>query len=282
MKTIVLPTDFSDNAYNAISFAMQLFKEEECVFHIIHAYTPVVYQSEYVLHSPGQIGSGDTGKIKFLEKLEALKRKIEEDFNNPNHRIITHTAFNILIDEILTTSDNQDADVVIMGTQGATGAKEIFLGSHTVHVIQKSNRPVLAIPSNFKYIKPKKILFPTDFKVNYSKAQLSSMLSIAKEYKSRIEIIYVSDGNDLTEKQLNNKQKLVNLLKGVRHLFHHRPHQGVIQGINDFQSKNTMNLLVMIKNKHTFIERLFIEPIIKKIGFHLSIPFLVLPNSIKN
>lgn len=122
----------------------------------------------------------------------------------------------------------------------------------------------------------KTIVLSTDFKITYNKKQLAAILSVAKMHGSRIEIIYVSNGNDLTVKQLNNKEKLRCLLKETAHLFHHRPHQRVIEGINDFQNKNPLELLVMIKNKHTFMERLFMDPIIKKIGFYVSIPFLVL------
>ena len=59
MKRIILPTDFSQNAYNAICYAIRLFKEVECTFYLVHTYTPAIYQAEYVLHSPGQIGLGD-------------------------------------------------------------------------------------------------------------------------------------------------------------------------------------------------------------------------------
>ncbi|MGB5379321.1 hypothetical protein [Muriicola sp.] len=63
-----------------------------------------------------------------------------------------------------------------------------------------------------------------------------------------------------------------------KHRFHDLPSQEIIEGINSFKAKSTVNLLVMIQNKHTFIERLFIEPVIKKIGFHVTIPFMVLPH----
>jgi len=56
MKKIILPTDFSYNAYNAISYAMNLLKDEEATFYLLNTYTPAIYQTEYLLHSPGQIG----------------------------------------------------------------------------------------------------------------------------------------------------------------------------------------------------------------------------------
>lgn len=277
MKKIILPTDFSYNAYNAISYAMNLLKDEEATFYLMNTYTPAIYQTEYLLHSPGQIGLGDIYQSESINQLEELQKQLQKEFKNPKHTIITHSAFNILVDEVSSMVANENADMVIMGTQGATGAKEIFLGTHTVHVIKKATCPVIAIPADFEYETPKEILFPTDFEVEYSEEQLTALLDLAELHKSRIQVIHISSGYDLTEFQEQNKAKLEKILEKTPNLFHDLPSQEIITGINNFQLKNKMNMLAMIQNKHTFLESLFIEPVIKKIGFHVSIPFMVIP-----
>lgn len=277
MKKIILPTDFSDNSYNAISYAMNLLKDEEATFYIVNTYTPAIYQTEYLLHSPGQIGLGDIYQSESINQLEKLQKRLKKQFKNPKHTLITHSAFNILVDEVSAMVANEEADMVIMGTQGATGAKEIFLGTHTVHVIKKATCPVIAIPADFKFETPKEILFPTDYEVEYTKDQLKVLLYLSEQHKSRIEVIHISSGYDLTENQSQNKSKLEEILKNIPHTFHDLPSQEIISGINNFQLKNKMNILAMIQNKHTFLESLFIEPVIKKIGFHVSIPFMVIP-----
>jgi nucleotide-binding universal stress UspA family protein len=276
MKKVILPTDFSYNAYNAISYAMNLLKDEEATFYLLNTYTPAIYQTEYLLHSPGQIGLGDIYQSESINQLEELQKQLQKEFKNPKHTIITHSAFNILVDEVSSMVANEEADMVIMGTQGATGAKEIFLGTHTVHVIKKATCPVIAIPADFDYETPIEILFPTDFEVAYSEEQLKALLDLAELHKSRIHVIHISSGYDLTEIQSENKAKLEKILEKIPHLFHDLPNQEIITGINNFQLKNKMNMLVMIQNKHTFLESLFIEPVIKKIGFHVSIPFMVI------
>ena len=277
MKKIILPTDFSYNAYNAISYAMNLLKDEEATFYLLNTYTPAIYQTEYLLHSPGQIGLGDIYQSESINQLEELKKQLEKEFKNPKHTLIPHSAFNILVDEVSAMVASEEADLVIMGTQGATGAKEIFLGTHTVHVIKKATCPVIAIPADFDYEIPKKILFPTDYEVEYSEKQLTGLLNLSKIHNSSIEVIHISSGYDLTDLQLQNKAKLEKILEEIPHLFHDLPNQEIITGINNFQLENKMNMLAMIQNKHTFLESLFIEPVIKKIGFHVSIPFMVIP-----
>ena len=277
MKRIILPTDFSDNAYNAICYAINLFKDDECTFYLLHTYTPAIYQAEYVLHSPGQIGLGDIYQENSLTQLKDLKKKLIAEFNNKKHTFMVHSAFNTLVDEIVETSKNENADMVIMGTQGATGAKEILIGTNTVHVIKKACCPVIAIPPNFKYETPKEILFPTDLGIDYQEEQLKALESLAKQHISRIDILHVSTGYDLNKEQLKNKAKLDGIFDRIAHLFHEMPNQEVITAINNFQQKNKVNLLVMIQNRHSFFERLFLEPVIKKLGFHVTIPFMVIP-----
>lgn len=277
MLKIILPTDFSENAYNAMSYAMKLFAEKETTFYLLNTYTPAVYQAEYVLHSPAQVGLGDDYQARSMERLEIIKERLQLEFPNPKHTFFTHSAFNTVVEEVQDCVTQEDADLIVMGTQGATGAQEIFLGTHTMHVIKKAKCPVLVIPSGFEYERPKEILFPNDFEVSLDPAHLEVLLDIAKIHMSGIEVIHVSSGNDLTEKQAANKLKLDRCLTEVSHLFHDLPSQEIISGINSFQQKTRVNLLVMIRNKHTFIEKLFIEPVIKKIAFHVNIPFLVIP-----
>ncbi len=282
MKRIILPTDFSDNAYNAICYAINLFKQEECTFYLLHTYTPAIYQAEYVLHSPGQIGLGDIYQENSLTQLKELKKKLIAEHNNKKHTFMAHSAFNTLVDEIVETTMNENADMVIMGTQGATGAKEILIGTNTVHVIKKARCPVIAIPPNFKYETPKEILFPTDLGIDYQEEQLEALEFLAKQHISRIDVLHISTGYDLSEEQLKNKAKLDGIFGRIAHLFHEMPNQEVITAINNFQQKNKVNFLVMIQNRHTFFERLFLEPVIKKLGFHVTIPFMVIPPNKNN
>ena len=278
MKRIILPTDFSDNSINAIRYAMKLFKDEECTFYLMNTYTPAIYQTEYVLHSPGQIGLGDVYQTDSIDQLEELEKRLNNEFKNPKHQIMTHSAFNILVDEVVSMTENEEADLVVMGTQGASGAKEIFLGTHTVHVIKKSKCPVIAIPAEFDYEAPKSVLFPTDYEVDYNSEEMMEFLKILRLHESFVHVIHISTGYGLTDLQVENRNKFDKLLSDIPHKFYDLPGQEIIEGINNFQNEYDVQMLVMIQNKHTFLERLFIEPIIKKIGFHVSIPFMVLPH----
>ena len=136
MTRILLPTDFSENSLTAIRYGLTLYKDLKCSFFLLNSYMPPVYHTEYLMGSPAQIGLGDIVQQNSQDNLENLKKKLEKEFENPLHTFTTHSALNVLSSEVARTVEAEGIDVIIMGTQGATGAKEILLGTNTVHVIK--------------------------------------------------------------------------------------------------------------------------------------------------
>tara|TARA_R110000868_G_scaffold342697_1_gene603592 strand:- start:1164 stop:2033 length:870 start_codon:yes stop_codon:yes gene_type:complete len=283
MKKILLPTDFSENSWNAIKYALQLFKKETCTFYVLNTYTPVIYQSEYILGStsvfsePSQFDMPDPVSETSLKLLKEMENRIKKEFNNPKHTMITMSVFNTLIPEIKGLVEDYNIDYVVMGTKGATGAKEVLFGSNTVHVFKNVKCPVLAIPANFKFETPHEILFPTDYEINYSKEHLKPLIEITSLYISRLHVLNVSFGYELSAEQEKNKKKLKSYFKNKAYLFHSVASESIQEAISDFQLKTRINLLVMINNKHSFFENLFFKSVINQIGFHLNIPFLLIP-----
>ena len=136
---------------------------------------------------------------------------------------------------------------------------------------------MLAIPSGFAFEVPHDVLFPTDYGLDYQDFHLKPMLEILSFYSSRVNVLFATYGYDLTEYQKENKKKLETYFKKITHLFHNVSNQTVPDAINNFQLKTRVNLLVMINNKRSFFENLFFKSTINQIGFHLNIPFLVIP-----
>lgn len=277
MRKILLPTDFSDNAYNALKYAVELYKNDDCTFYLLNTYTPPIYQTEYVMDAPAQLGLGDLYRTQSLENLKSLQELATDEFKNSRHVFNTRSAFNTLIAEILETVENEQIDLIVMGTKGATGGQEILFGTNTVDVINKVNRPVIAVPSKFKYDAPKEMLFPTDYEIDYREKQLDELLHLAKNYNAKINVLHVSSSYELNQEQKTNKSVLAGTFDGIRHEYHEVPDTEIITAITDFQSKRGTDFLVMVQNRHTFFERLFSEPVIKKIGFHVNVPFMVIP-----
>jgi nucleotide-binding universal stress UspA family protein len=278
MKKILLPTDFSDNSWNAIKYALKLFKNEKCDFYLLNTYTPVIYSKEYVLANPTQFDLSNDIREASKDGLEEINNRINEEFSNSKHTFHQLSSFNTLIREIKDLQKRVLMDFIVMGTKGATGAKEILFGSNTVHVFKYAKYPVLAIPDAFQFEAPLEILFPSDYELDFKVKHLRPIMDIATAYHSRVNILNVSRGYELTMWQEQNKRKLESYFLNIEHLFHRFRNQNISDAISLFQLKNLTNLLVMINNKHSFFENLFFKPVINQIGFHLNIPFLVIPS----
>lgn len=278
MKKILLPTDFSDNAWNAIKYAVQLYKDEKCNFILLNTYTPIIYQVEYLQASSPQLQVLEIVKETSNRKLKELILAIKKEFNNSKHIFTQISSFNTLTAEIDELYRGNAMDLIVMGTKGATGLKEVLFGSNTVHVLKNAKCPVIAIPSDFSFETPHEILFPTDYEIDYQKKHLEPILDISSMYNTRVNILHVFYGEKLSERQEKNRLKLENYFKKIAYLFHDVKNQNIPEAITKFQLKARINLLVMINNKHSFFENLFFKSTINQIGFHLNIPFLVIPS----
>jgi len=278
MKKVLLPTDFSENSWNAIKYALQLFKDQECVFILLNTYTPIIYQFEYMQSSAAQLRVMDAVKETSKHKLEELQKKINSEFSNPKHTFSQISSFNSLISEIDDLYSNNIMDIIVMGTKGASGVAGVLFGSNTIHVIKNAKCPVLAVPNDFSFETPHEILFPTDYEIEYQETHLKPIIEIAQKHISRINILHVFVGNGLTGNQEKNKSILETNFKNIAHLFHDVKNQNVPEAITNFQLKSRVNLLAMINNKHSFFENLFFKSTINQIGFHLNIPLLIIPS----
>ena len=280
MKKILLPTDFSDNSWNAIKYALQLYKDQECNFILLHTYTPIVYHVEHLQASYTQLQVIDALKETAKKRLDDTLQRINSEFNNTKHIFSQVTSFNTLTSEIEELYRGGVIDVIITGTKGASGVKEILFGSNTVHIIKNARCPIFAIPSGFSYEAPHEILFPTDLDILFKHSKLKILKVIVQSNNARLNVMHVSSGNELTEKQKRNQDNLESIFKNSAFLFHNVKPMNIAHAINEFQVKHKINLLVMINNKHSFFENLFFKNTINRIGFHLNVPFLVIPNKL--
>ncbi|WP_029038726.1 universal stress protein [Salinimicrobium xinjiangense] len=277
MKKILLPTDFSENAYNAIKYAVQLLEKEECEFYLLNTYTPVLYDNEYLVYSASQPTLTEIYSNKSMQGLERVLRRIKRNFKNEKHSFKKISSFNLLTDEIKDLVAEKEIDLVVMGTKGATGAQEILFGTHTVHAIKKTRCPLLAIPSEYEYKAPKQILFPTDYEAEIPKL-LKVMREIADLHASTIHILHVYFGVDLSPEQTNRKRALGRAFKNNAHHFYSITEKSVTRAIFDFQDENEVDMLAMINNKRSFFENLLFMPVVNEIGFNVKVPFLVMPS----
>ncbi|MCO5725163.1 universal stress protein [Robiginitalea marina] len=279
MKTILIPTDFSDNAWHAIAYAMNFFKDEPCTFYLLHTYSPAFYRMDYVFGGPSFSAIPDVGVDISLMGLEKTLEDIKKVYDNPRHQFELVSSFNTLTDEVEDLVGSRGIDLVVMGTKGASGAKELFLGSNTVFVIRKGKAPVMAIPEQVKYHPVRNILFPSDYLNRYKPEDLLPILKIARMHQARFTLLHVNEEGGLTLEQKDNKAHLERHLEELEYETVELEGQLMPDAVLAYIEEHPVDLLVMMNRRHSFFERLLLRQNVDQIGFHVRIPFLVVPDT---
>lgn len=276
MKRIVLPTDFSDNAWNAISYAVQLFRDEPCEFTFLHTYVPALYRVDYAIGGPAYSGIDDAMIQATISGLENTVARVKKEFPNSNHTYHQHYAFNLLTDEVKEVCGEKGIDLIIMGTKGATGAEKILFGSNAVFMMRKVSTPLIVVPGDYTYTPPKQILFPNDFLKVPEADALIPLTKLLQRFEARLNVVHVEEDRELSKQQLHNKQVLYERLKGCDFDFNEIRNAFMPDAIKDQVHAGKYDMLVMMNRKHSFLERVLLRQNVDTLGFEVEIPFMVL------
>ncbi|MBQ4819659.1 universal stress protein [Aquimarina sp. MMG016] len=277
MKNILIPTDFSENSWNAIVYALSFFKKVKCNFYLLH-----VSPYQEVIGSNSFYGSKDHVLERIThsdkEQMQLLLKRIQKLPLNTKHRFFTINEYIFFVDSIRKQVEEKNIDFIVMGTKGASGLKEKTIGSNTGDVITKVKCPVLVIPEKAKYSKLNEIAFPTDYNIFYKNRVLNTITEILTMNHSALRILHISKKEqELTDSQKKNKDFLDDYLEdSVEHSFHFLSNPSIEQAIQCFVESRDIDMITMIAKNLNFFQRILFHPTIEKISYHISVPFLVL------
>lgn len=280
MNNILIPTDFSENAFNALQYAVALFGSQECTFHLMHSFEEQSSQ----LTSRIDIGKSEDVMAELYHEADehcfALKTRIQETDDDPRHKFECVSTSLAIHRAIVKYGNNHNIDLVVMGTQGMSDASDVILGSNTIKVIKKvENLPVLIVPVGYSFKVPKQIAFATAFKKVYREKELKPLLQIIKMFKADLTIMHVKEDHHISREQSLHLQELIDLLRDIQiSVSWLKDTQNKTQSIVDHLEEENYDLLAMIYYKHNFITQIFRESIVKKIGRRPEIPYLVIPS----
>lgn len=278
MRVIIVPTDFSENAFNAIHCALQYFKYEKSKFIIVHTYADEVYENKAVI-SRDLLEEYKELKRKESElELEMIIERIIDIAPNPHHTFTTKAIFGTLLDEINTLVNTENADLVVMGTQGKTADRTLTYGSNTLQVIKYVKCPVLGIPLGYEYERPEHILFPSELMVPFKLRELKLISCMAKSFRSQMHLLYISNYDRMSLRQEDIKAAWEYRFR-ESNVKYTRQDEGDIAAImNDYIAQNSISMLVLVNSKHTYMETLLHTSTIDTVGLNTKIPFLILQN----
>ncbi len=276
-KKILLPTDFSKNSWNTILYASELYKNEECDFYLLNAFTYEVINLG--INTPGD--SKDRIYKIAKSKSETQLEKVLEMINLRNleyqHTYSIHAVNGNPLDAIKDFIETKDIELIIIGNKGETDALEIIYGKNAISMMEKiRNCPVLVIPNHLQYKDPKEIVFPTSYKTHFKRRELKFIFQISKLTNSPVRVLHVSKSNSLDAEQKEKKALLEECLDGLVYTFHWLDFDNVQTGLHLFVQSRGSEMIVFINKKHAFFDTLFSKPLVKELGQHAKVPVLVL------
>ncbi|GGD92014.1 universal stress protein [Planktosalinus lacus] len=277
MKKILFPTDFSENSLNALKYAIEANKDENCEFIMLHAYEVNGYVEGSKFEAEPINSKIEEAQEQSENALNKIKNKFELDSTQTKHSFKTVSKNYTLIDAINEQLRKNTIDVIIIGTQGSTGRYELDYGSNTIAIMENiKNCPILAIPRNERFTGFKEIVLANGYKHKFEAKDFEYLINLSKTHKAPIRVLNISETGGLSPFQEENKSVLNQYLSETTHTYHMLEHVSTPVGIYCFCESRNSDLISFVNKNYNFVEKLFFKPLYKNLGNYAKIPVLVL------
>jgi len=274
MKQILVPTDFSPTSERAFRFAINVALKVKCSITLYHVYIP----EEVVLSEAHQNRKEYQKKMEenVRKRLQRLKKKVMPSESHVEVSIaIGHTS---IISNILRFAKDNQVDLIVMGTQGATGLEKIVVGSVASQIIEKSKIPVILIPEKFELKNPEEIVFASDYHPKDRQA-LSFTLEIAEAYNANVTVVHLDNPTSNAEQKdfYTYAFGLQRTFADSKLNFKEIKTGNVKDTLQNLDSEIPFDMLVMVRRKKTFLEKKFLKNFSKNMACITTKPLLIVP-----
>ncbi len=281
MKRILVPTDFSACANNAVNFAVQSAKILPAEIILLHAFE--VKGNVYTDYMGINKEFNQSLLNDAEQKLQQVKKSIEE---TEGVVVITRIFTGTIKDAVVETAAAVNADLVVMGTLGASGLKEKLFGSKTASIIGSVSIPVMAIPYEYEWKRPGKFLIATNH-FEREPTIIDPVFELVDLYMAQVSVaVFTDEDDDRAATYLEHSRKTHHYEKSLKrryeeespkvtHLFGKEFEESIQKHIKETGT----DILVMITYRHDegIWNRMFNPSRTKKMSYHINIPLLAIP-----
>jgi len=270
MKRILVPTDFSEHAENALRVAAQIARKHDGEIVLLH-----------MLELPGQssdaIGQGsDIPELMFF-KNKAIER-VEDMMDFPfleGIEVSEVIQFEKAFDGIINISKKNNIDLIVMGSHGASGFQEMFIGSNTEKVVRSSEIPVLVIKKDEGDFSVQNFVFASDF-ADEIKGSFAKVVEFANNFDAHLNLLMVNTPNsfkstDVAQKIMNDFISGFNLNNYTLHIYNDT---NVEKGILNFAKSINADLIGMSTHGRKGLSHFFNGSISEDLVNHAKRPVI--------
>ncbi|MGB0788830.1 MAG: universal stress protein [Marinirhabdus sp.] len=268
MYKILVPTDFSPQATQALGVALQLADKFNGEIYLLHSL-------EMPLHLAR---SGDTGTMpESLYYIKLAEKRFLELFEN----LATHIAIQQTIghgeiyDDINEVVEKNGIDLIVMGSHGSSGFREMFIGSNTEKVVRTANIPVMVIKNEHTDFEVTDFVFSTDFSDEYRKP-FENALRFAKSINAYMHLLYINTPKDFkTTAQIDAlANRFVKNIVGEEFSINVYNDTAVEKGILNFAQSNNAQLIGISTHGRSGLAHFFNGSISEDIVNHANMPII--------
>ncbi len=274
IKRILIPVDFTETSELAITEAITIANAVDAEIYILHVveyneyYFSVVPETQVML--PPLISLEKAVKTKMEGMSEKIKKK---SGLSPKVFVTTGQVHS----EVIDFSKKKKIDLIIMGTHGASGFREVFIGSNAQHIVTLSSVPVITMRMKKSKAEFRNILIPIDSSL-HSREKVNLAITIADLFKSKIHLLGLTDSKDIDEQnKINIKLDSIKKVSNMHKLDHKSV---VVQGKSlakaamDYANRNKCDLIVINTGHESDITGIFLGAFAQQIVNHSKVPVL--------
>ncbi len=277
MQEILVPTDFSPNAFKAIAYASEIAKATGATLHILHVIEPTLNLATMQTDSSNR-------KIidNRIEKLEQTLKSTTAVF--PEIKLIPFLSGGKVIESISAYVAQKEIDLIVMGTKGASGLKQYFTGTITSGVVSQTTIPVLTIPAALDICPPEIVLLATN-RFEKKEKLLKKIFEIPKIFSAQVHVVVFKETNsDENADYIYNGDQLQDYLDILKDNYPEIVFEGALLQGDDFEreieeycSKVGVDMIAMVPYPKSAFEQLFERSETKNMILHSTWPVLAVP-----
>ncbi len=276
MKKILVPTDFSTEAGNALQVAAYLAGRSGAQLHLLHVVDASMGGG---FSAMGQVQDYSMDDLFVLKMMEMNKKRLHDLAEGLQAQGVSNVTYDIRVGQIFSAiteqAHAQGADLVVMGTKGSSGLAELLVGSNTERIVRLSRVPVLSVrnaPAGFAI---KTIVFASNFEADQLPA-VSSIKKLQELFGARVHLVYVNVPNRFANSRIirDRMQDFVNRYGLRDYQFTIYNDESEEQGVVHFADEVGADLIAVATHGRTGLAHLISGSIAEDIVNHANRPVL--------
>ena len=272
MKTIhkiLVPIDFSDCAKNAITYAFLVAKR--CRASVTMMYV------HYVPAMVGEIGI-EAKTEEIFEDADIQFEELKAYLNISSDKVIYDFRVELgVVEESIPKVAKQDGyDLIVTGTHGASGVKEVLFGSNSYSIANRADCPVLIVPETKPLRSFKRFVFAGDYNKMGNRKAFDVLIELSQRFNAELHVLHINEDKQIETSETSNAKVLEQYLKPVNHTYHFALNNDVEEGIHAYVDSREIDMVVMFPRKHSFFERVMDKSWTRRLAFHTRAPLLLL------